>query len=93
MTKVTNNGLSDSPDEAQKVLIGTEYTGTSLLMSHTQPENLTAYNEFPVPEVKSRQTVNVEIILPFNKQFLEFPEKNGLDLEFYTKPFQSSVEI
>ena len=59
MTKVTNNGLSDSPDEAQKVLIGTEYTGTSLLMSHTQPENLTAYNEFPVPEVKRAETTSL----------------------------------
>ena len=73
-------------------MIGTEYTGISVLMSHTSPENLTAYNEFPVPVIKSRETVDVEITLPFNKQFLDFPERNGLDLEFYTRPFDSSVE-
>ena len=88
---MTNLGLSDSHEE-QKVLIGTQYTGTSLLMSLTAPENLTAYNEFPVPIIKSRESINVEITLPFNKKFLEFPEKNGLDLEFYTRPFESSVE-
>jgi hypothetical protein len=66
VTKVTNLGLSDSSDQ-QKVLIGTEYTGTSLLMSHTSPENLTSYSEFPMPKVKSRETINMEITLPFNK--------------------------
>ena len=35
----------------------------------------------------------VEIILPFNKQFLEFPEKYGLDLTFYIKPFSSDVDM
>jgi hypothetical protein len=83
---VTNYGLSDFNSEF-KVLIGTQYTGTSLLMSHTASESLTAFNEFPMPAIKSRETMNVEITLPFNKMFLEYPLRNGLDLEFYVKPF------
>lgn len=93
MTKVTNLGLSDFASADFKVLIGTQYTGTSLLMSHVGADNLSSYNEFTMPPVKSRETLNVEITLPFNKMFLEYPERNGLDLEFYVKPFTSSVEL
>jgi hypothetical protein len=91
LVRVTNHGLSDFNSEF-KVLIGTQYTGTSLMMSHTAPDRLTAYNEFPMPAVKSREAMNVEIILPFNKLFLEYPLRNGLDLEFYVKKFSSSFE-
>jgi hypothetical protein len=45
-----------------------------------------------MPPIKSREQMIMEITLPFNKMFLDYPLRNGLDLEFYIKPFQSSID-